>query len=463
MPKILIVEDKESLRQMLTAAISRMGYVADAVEHAELAKARIQKQKYALVLTDLRLPKGSGQEVLAQCKEADDSTPVIVMTAYGTIEEAVSAMKQGAYDFIQKPIDVEHLGLLIERAIDRQRLLTENLLLKEAYGQAYGFPEIIGEDSSIKALEKEIQKVASTEATVLLQGESGTGKELFARAVHALSSRSQSPFVAVNCAAIPETLVENELFGHEKGAYTGANSAGIGKFELANRGTLFLDEIGELPLAVQSKILRVLETKCFERIGGVRTQEVDVRIVAATNRDLQESVTQKSFRPDLFFRLSVFPIAVPPLRERGNDVLLLADHFVRRFARELKKGEISLSAAARKLLQSYDWPGNVRELQNCIERAVILTENREILPEELHLAFYSGSTSPQREAPEGFDLSGTLSEVSLRAMEAVERAKIAQALRECQWNKTKAAHLLAVGYKTLLSKIKEYRLDELSA
>jgi len=283
---ILIVEDKENLRQMLTAAVERMGFAVDTAEDGRQAQLKIKQRRYALILTDLRLPKGSGLEVLSYSRELD-SIPVIVMTAYGTIEEAVSAMKNGAFDFIQKPLDLDHLRLLIERALEQERIVRENILLREAVQQAYGFPDIISEDDSIIGIEREIQKVAPTEATVLIQGESGTGKELFARAIHQLSARAKHPFVAVNCAAIPETLIENELFGHEKGAYTGADSRRMGKFELAHRGTLFLDEIGELPLQVQAKILRVLETKIFERIGSVQTQEADVRIVAATNRDLE--------------------------------------------------------------------------------------------------------------------------------------------------------------------------------
>jgi len=456
--RILIVEDKDNLRQMLAAAVARMGFTADTAVDGREAQGKVKQQRYALILTDLRLPKGSGLEVLNYCRELDDAVPVIVMTAYGTIEEAVSAMKNGAFDFIQKPVDLEHLRLLIERALEQQRIVRENLLLREAFQEAYGFPEIIGEDESIRAIEREIQKVAPTEATVLIQGESGTGKELFARAIHQLSTRAERPFVAVNCAAIPETLIENELFGHEKGAYTGADSRRIGKFELAHTGTLFLDEIGELPLQIQAKILRVLETKLFERIGSVRTQEADTRILAATNRDLQEAVRQKRFREDLFFRLSVVPITIPPLRERQRDLRLLARHFLKRFGREFKKENVVLSEAALRLIEGYRWPGNVRELQNCMERAVIMCEGTELFPENLNLAFREAG--PATEIPEGFDLSGTLSEVSLRAMMLVEKVKISQALRKAKWNKTKAAEVLSVGYKTLLGKIKEYGLED---
>jgi DNA-binding NtrC family response regulator len=459
MSRILIVEDKESLRQMVKTALEKKGYSVEEAEDGIDAKEKIRQRKHLLILTDLRLPKGSGLEVLSYCKDLDDSVPVIVMTAHGTIEEAVLAMKQGAFDFVQKPVDVDHLGLLIQRALEQQQLRRENFLLREALQQNYGFPEIIGEDPSIKSIEKEIQRVAPTDATVLLQGESGTGKELFAHAIHQLSSRAKHSFVAVNCAAIPETLVENELFGHERGSYTGADSKAIGKFELADKGTIFLDEIGELPLQVQSKILRILEAKSFERIGGVQTHEVDIRIVAATNRDLQEAVLQKKFREDLFFRLSVFPIVIPPLRERQGDLKLLAEYFLKKFSQEFKKEGITLSVAALKIMEDYNWPGNIRELQNCIERAVIMNEGDEIFPEDLHLAFYRLNEA-RSALPEGFDLSGSLSEAGLRAVAMVEKAKISHALRQANWNKTKTAQALGVGYKTLLNKIKEYGLEE---
>ncbi len=264
------------------------------------------------------------------------------MTAYGSVEEAVTAMKEGAFDFIQKPVDLDHLKLLLERAAKQQELLRENLLLREEYAARYGFPRIVGEHPAMKEASQMTQRVAATDSTVLLLGESGTGKELFARAIHHLSPRAEQPFVALNCAAIPEGLVENELFGHERGAYTGAGARKIGKLELAHRGTLFLDEIGELPLAIQSKLLRVLEERRFERVGGTQEIEVNVRIVTATNKDLRAAVAEKTFREDLYFRIAAVPITIPPLRERGDDVLLLAEHFLERFKREFRKPSLAL-------------------------------------------------------------------------------------------------------------------------
>ena len=286
------------------------------------------------------------------------------MTAFGTIENAVEAMKLGAYDFIQKPIDVDHLSLLLRRCREHRELRHENLLLKEEFQKLYRLPAIVGESPRIVEVSQAIQRVAPTDSTVLLHGESGTGKELFARAIHQLSPRRDRPFVAINCAAIPETLIENELFGHEKGAFTGASARQLGKFELADNGTIFLDEIGELDLGVQAKLLRVLQERRFERIGGTAPIDVDVRIICATNRDLDENVPRGAFRDDLFFRINVFPVTVPPLRARREDVDALVDFFLQRFARELPRPGLRISDDARALLRAYDWPGNIRELQN---------------------------------------------------------------------------------------------------
>src|SRR5258706_4617567 len=332
-------------------------------------------RRYFAVVTDLRLPGADGIAVLKQVRESDPECPVIVMTAFGTIENAVEAMKLGAFDFIQKPVDVDHLLLLLRRCREHRELRTENLLLKEESRQRYGLPEIVGESPRIVDVSTAIQRVAPTDSTVLLQGVSGTGKELFARAIHQLSPRRDRPFVAINCAAIPETLIENELFGHEKGSFTGATGRQLGKFELADSGTIFLDEIGELGLGVQSKILRVIQERRFDRIGGASTHEVDVRIICATNRALAGEVKEGRFREDLFFRINVFPVTVPPLRARREDIDALSDFFLQKFARELKKPSLRIAVEARAALRAYDWPGNIRELENCIDRAAILCDN----------------------------------------------------------------------------------------
>src|SRR5437867_2255825 len=455
--KILLIEDKDSLRQMLSTAIKKAGYQVDEAADGNIAAEKIRKQPYQLILTDLRLPTLSGLDILKIQKEIDATIPVMLMTAYGTIEEAVEAMKQGAFDFVPKPVDISHLLLLIERSLQQRRLLLENILLREEVQRAYGIPKIIGDGASIQAVSQSIQRVAPTDATVLLTGESGTGKEVFSRAIHQLSPRRDKPFVTVNCAAIPATLIENELFGHEKGSYTGAFARKIGKFELADQGTMFLDEIGELHMSVQAKVLRVIEEQCFERIGGLDTIRVNTRLVAATNRNLQDQVARKEFREDLFFRLSVFPIYIPPLRERMSDVKPLAQFFVEKFSRELHRQGLQLSPEASRALEAYSWPGNVRELQNTIERSIILCDGKMIRPEDLNFAF------EQRKQSEDFihllDLTGSLTDVSSRASRAAEKVKIKQALDLSNWNKTQAAEMLAVSYKTLLNKIKEYELE----
>jgi DNA-binding NtrC family response regulator len=456
---ILLVEDKDSLRAMLRHALEAQGHtVVEASDEAEALRL-LADFRPALVLSDLKLPTGDGFGVLRGAKEFDPDLPVVVMTAYGSIQDAVRAMKDGALDFLAKPIDPDHLLLLVERALAQRRLVTENVLLKEELAVRRGAPAIIGEDASLKRVSVALQRAAGTDATVLLQGESGTGKELFARTLHALSPRNDGPFVAINCAAIPENLLETELFGYEKGAFTGANARKPGRFELAHRGTLFLDEIGDLPIALQAKILRALEERRFERVGGTVSLQVDVRIVAATNRNLKAAVASRHFREDLFFRLSVFPIDIPPLRERKGDVEILARFFIERYCRELKKKPLALTPQALDDLRAYAWPGNVRELQNCIERAVILSEGDAILPRNLNLSFVALATAVAPSPWEQIDLSGTLADVNRRVTAEAERRKIAHALREAGGNKPRASDLLQVSYKTLLMKLKDYGID----
>ena len=454
MPDILLVEDKDSLRRVLRLTLENAGYTVTEAADARIALNAIATAPHKLVLTDLRMPNGSGLDVLRAARAADGSIPVIVMTAFGSIDEAVQAMKDGAHDFLQKPVDSNHLLLLVERALEQERLRTENILLKEDWSRRYGFPRILGESQAIKRAVSETQRVAQTETTVLLLGESGTGKELFARAIHHLSPRRDKAFVAFNCAAIPETLIETELFGHERGAFTGATERRLGKFELANNGTVFLDEIGELPLAVQGKLLRVIEEKVLDRIGGRAPIPVDIRVVAATNKDLRGAVEQGEFRSDLYFRLAVFPLEIPPLRDRGADVILLAKHFAEVLGKELRGRAVSLSDAACAQLLGHRWPGNVRELENAIERACILSDSLILEPEDLGLGPKTTTATDTR----GLDLSGSLADAGQRALRIVERQKISDALEACGGNKTQAAESLGVSYKTLLTKIKDYNL-----
>jgi DNA-binding NtrC family response regulator len=461
MEPILLVEDKAELRAMLRKALERAGYTVEEAPDGNSAIEKVRARRYLLVLSDLKLPGNSGIDVLREARKAEPTLPVILVTAYGSVEEAVTAMKEGAFDFIQKPVDLDHLKLLLERAAKQQELLRENLLLREEYAARYGFPQIVGEHPAMKEASQMTQRVAATDSTVLLLGESGTGKELFARAIHHLSPRAEHPFVALNCAAIPEGLVENELFGHERGAYTGAGARKLGKLELAHRGTLFLDEIGDLPLAIQSKLLRVLEEKKFERVGGTQLIEVNVRVLTATNKDLREAVANKSFREDLYFRISAVPITIPPLRDRGDDVLALAEFFLERFRREFRKPALALTDDARTRLLTYSWPGNVRELQNAIERAAILATSGKINSAALQLpaARPTPADLPGGMVEDKFLWEGPLDEVSQRALAHVERFKIQNALQETKWNKTRAAEKLGVSYKTLLHKIRSLGLE----
>src|SRR5712675_829669 len=413
MEPLLLVEDKNELRAMLRKALERAGYAVDEAPDGTAAIQKVRARRYLLVITDLKMPGASGLDVLRESKNADATIPVILLTAFGSVEEAVTAMKEGAFDFLQKPVDLDHLKLLVQRAARQQELLRENLLLREEYSTRYGFPQIVGEHPSIREVSQQIQKVAATDSTCLLLGQSGTGKELFARAIHHLSPRRQHAFVALNCAAIPEGLVENELFGHERGAYTGAGSRKVGKMELANRGTIFLDEIAELPLPTQAKLLRVLEERSFERVGGTQMVEIDVRILAATNKDLRDAVTAKVFREDLYFRIAAVPITIPPLRDRGDDVLILAEHFLDKFRQEFRKPNLKFASGACAALRGYAWPGNVRELQNTIERAAILSDSAMISAADLQLP---APRPPEGLMPEGmvepaFDWAGTLQEV----------------------------------------------------
>jgi DNA-binding NtrC family response regulator len=449
---ILIVEDRESLRTVLRKTLESRGFAVEEAADAYEARRRIQARRYLVVLTDLKLPAGSGFDVLAAAREADPETPVLVMTAYGTVEEAVRAMKQGAADFLTKPVDTDHLLLLLDRVVERRRLLTELILLQEEQQRRFGLPRVLGEDPALKDAMLALQRAAVTDTTVLLLGESGTGKELMSRALHQLSPRAKGPFVAINCAAIPENLLENELFGHEKGAFTGAGARKAGKVELAHQGTLFLDEIGDLPLSLQGKILRLVQEREFERVGGLQTLSVDLRLVAATNRSLRALVDEKLFREDLYFRLSVFPIEIPPLRRRRRDVLVLADAFLQRFAREMGRRELRLSEEAKAALLAHTWPGNVRELQNCLERAAILCEGSLIEPGHLRLdpAVRTGPV-----LADVIDVSGPLAEVLKRVTARAEEEAIALALREADGDRGAAAARLGISLSTLNRRLRQ--------
>ena len=453
---ILLVEDKDSLRAMLRLALEAQGHaVIEARDEVE-AIAALRDAQPAVVLSDLRLPVGDGLGVLRAAKEADPELPVIVMTAHGSIQDAVAAMKQGALDFLAKPVDPDHLWLLAERARAQRRLLNDYRLLKEEAAARRGGPHIIGDSPALRQVMAAIDRAAATDTTVLLEGESGTGKELCARALHDRSPRAHGPFVAINCAAIPDTLLEAELFGYERGAFTGANQRKLGRFELAQRGTLFLDEIGEMPMTVQAKMLRAIETRKIERLGGGASIQLDIRIVAATNRGLRQAVSARQFREDLYFRLSVFPVEVPALRDRRDDIPKLAHHFVERVCRDLGK-KITLSPEAVTELMAHNWPGNIRELQKALERAVILAEGDVLLPRHLSLSPVPKSGS-SADPWDRIDLRGSLAEATARTVSEVERRKIQQALSDTGGDRGRAADLLQINYKALEAKLRELRL-----
>jgi DNA-binding NtrC family response regulator len=451
MARILIVEDKDSLRSMLEEMLKAEGLTVAGVGNGSEAVERLRRgERVDLVLTDWRLPGADGLAVLDAAIALDPTLPVLVMTAYGSIETAVEAMKHGAADFITKPVDPDLLRLLVGRAIERRARSRESLLFAEA--QSRKMPPIIGESAAIRTVRAEAERVAATDATVLLEGESGTGKELFARAIHALSARRDGPFIAINCAAIPETLLESELFGHERGAFTGASARRMGKFELGDDGSVFLDEIGELSPATQGKLLRVLQERSFHRVGGTISIEVDVRIIAASNRPLEKLVAQGLFRDDLFYRVRVFPIRIPPLRERPEDIDPLIDWYLEHLPPELGKRAVPLGPAARDRLRSYDWPGNVRELRNCLERAIILADEEGIEGRHLRLGPEPAFLEAAREE--------TLDQARERAAQAGERIWLMRALEKARGDRTAAARAAGLTARRFEAKLREHGLDQ---
>jgi DNA-binding NtrC family response regulator len=451
MARILIVEDKDSLRTMLEEMLKAEGLTVTGIGSGAQAVERLRAgEKVDLVLTDWRLPGADGLAVLDAAIALDPTLPVLVMTAFGSIETAVAAMKHGADDFITKPVDPDLLRLLVKRAIERRARSRESLLFAEASSKT--LPPIVGESAAIRGVRADVERVAATDATVLLEGESGTGKELFARAIHELSARRAGAFVAINCAAIPETLLESELFGHERGAFTGASARRMGKFELGDGGSVFLDEIGELSPATQAKLLRVLQERSFHRVGGTIPIQVDVRIIAASNRPLEKMVAQGLFRDDLFYRVRVFPVRIPALRDRPEDVDPLIDWYLEHLPPELGKRSATLSPAARGRLLSYHWPGNVRELRNCLERAIILCDDGAIEERHLRLGPDPGLGEAVRDE--------TLDQARDRAANAAERLWLLRALERANGDRTEAARVSGLTARRLEAKLREHGLED---
>jgi DNA-binding NtrC family response regulator len=450
---IIVVEDRETIRMMVEETLSRRGYAVRACGTAAEGKRLLEAVSADLLLTDLQLPDGSGLDLLVQGLAKNARLPVLVMSAYGTIGIAVEAMKLGAYDFITKPFDTNRLVSLVGHALERRPLAVDSPAMQSLPETDAG--GILGESAAIHDVIRQARKVAPSEATVLILGESGTGKELVARAIHRWSGRSQGPLIPINCAAIPRDLMEAELFGSEKGSFTGAVTRKIGKIELSAAGTFFLDEVAELPGELQAKLLRILQERTFMRIGGTQEIQADIRVIAATNKDLAVLVREGKFREDLYYRLNVFPIHVPALRERTCDILPLAAEFARQAAKKLGKKPPRLARDAADTLLRSAWPGNVRQLENAIERAVILAEGEEIRAEDLQGAGGLGEGFTQEPVPAG----ATLLEVGRHAQRRAEVDAIRKALAQTEGNKTEAARLLGVSYKTLWSKLKEYEVE----
>ncbi len=471
--QILVVDDEANLRRVLSAQLTRDGYEVHLAEDGDSALAYLREHHIDLVVTDLRMPKIDGMELLRAALRDDPSRPVVMMTAHGTVETAVEALKTGAFDYLTKPFDQEEVRLVVKKALRTRDLASadasrdQDAAARDDTGARYG---IIGESQPILDLYTVLERVADTPTTVLVTGESGTGKELVARALHENSGRREGPFIKVNCAAIPKDLMEAELFGYERGAFTGAVASKPGRFELASSGTLFLDEIGELPVDMQVKLLRVLQESEFERVGGIKTIKVDVRLVAATNRDLKKEIAQGTFREDLYYRLNVVPIALPALRERAADIPLLVSHFVRKFNSRLKKSVGGLEEAAMARLVVHPWPGNIRELENVVERAVLFADGAVIgvgdLSEELR-GPAAGTPKPapviaepdRGGAPPAATNDGLKEQVKA-AMSRLERDLIERALKQTQGNVTHAARLLKISRKGLQLKMKELGLRE---
>ena len=455
MEKILVVDDERSLREVLSIMLKRAGYAVTEAADGEEAISHVNCEIFDLVITDLRMPKADGMAVLKAVKSSSPETVVLVITAFATADSAVDAMKLGAYDYLTKPFQVDEVQLIIRNALERRRLSTENILLKREMASQSSFAQIIGQSEAIQKVFDVVRKVADAKSNVLIFGESGTGKELVARAIHYNSARSPMPFVAVNCSAVPETLLESELFGHMKGAFTGAMANKAGLFEVANGGTIFLDEIGDTTPTIQVKLLRVIQEREFRRVGGTQDVKVDVRIVAATNKDLEKAVADGSFREDLYYRLDVIPIRLPPLRLRTGDIPLLVKHFLEKFSQESGKPAPVLTSEAMHVLLGHEWRGNVRELENLIERVVAFSVGAPVSDDDIRGWLHRVVTPQQQGVPtdlpeDGLDLEGLIN--------GIEKDLLLQALERAKWVKKKAARLLRLNTRSFRYRLEKYAI-----
>jgi DNA-binding NtrC family response regulator len=443
--KILIVDDELIMRESLAGWLERDGHSVQTAASGEAALEMLKNTRFDIFLVDIKMEGISGLDVLRKIKESDPDAEVVMITAYGSIPSAIEAMKDGAYDYMLKPFDPNELGVLIEKIIQHQEQARENIYLKEQYKERTRFESMIGQSKPMQKIFDLICDVAPMDSTVLITGQTGTGKGLAAKAIHTNSSRRAGPFVTVNCGAIPEHLMESELFGHQKGAFTDAKETKKGRLELAHGGTLFLDEIGEITMRMQIDLLRVLEDRVFYRVGGTQPIEADFRVIAATNRNLEAAIKSGSFREDLFYRLNVISFIMPSLNQRKEDIPLLAEHFLYRFSQETNKPINKISREAMDEMMLYDWPGNIRELENAIERAVVVGKQREISPEDLPI--FCHESPPIKSA---------------RSLKDVEKAHIEQVLAENQWNMARSAKILGIDRSTLYSKIKRYHIEKVA-
>jgi len=441
--KILIVDDETIMRESLAGWLERDGHAVQTARSGEEALRKCKENHFDILLLDIKMEGMSGLEVLRRVKESDADVAVVMITAYGSIATAIEAMKNGAFDYMLKPFDPNELGVLIEKIIRHQQQARENLYLKEQFKERTRFENMIGQSEPMQKVFDLICDVAPADTTVLISGETGTGKGLAAKAIHSHSRRCHGPYVVVNCGAIPEHLMETELFGHMKGAFTDAKETKKGRLELAHGGTLFLDEIGEIGMRMQIDLLRVLEDRVFYRVGGTQPLEADFRVVAATNRSLEQAIQDGRFREDLYYRLNVVGLTLPPLRQRKQDIPLLADHFLHRYVQETHRPVDHISRGALDEMMVYDWPGNVRELENAIERAVVVGKARQILPEDLPIV-----------------CRATVAAARATTLEDVEKAHIRQILSDHQWNVARSARVLGIDRSTLYSKIKRYSLQK---
>ncbi|MEX2388811.1 MAG: sigma-54 dependent transcriptional regulator [Phycisphaeraceae bacterium] len=471
--KVLIVDDKQMMRDSVGATLQRAGYAVVAANDGGAALEMVARHRPCAVVTDLKMPEMDGLELLRHLKQADDQLPVVLMTAYGSVNDAVSAMKHGAFDFIQKPFEGDQLVMVVRRAVEHRQLVRENAVLKSEARSQGDMPSLIGRSSAMRGVTQQIEQIADSHGTVLIAGESGTGKEVVARTLHANSPRRDGVMLCLNCAALSSSLLESELFGHEKGAFTGADQLRKGRFELADGGTLLLDEISEIAPEIQAKLLRVLQEGQFERVGSSTTQEVDVRVIATTNRDLTQSIAAGQFRQDLYYRLNVLPIHLPSLRERIDDVPLLAEHFLAKVAAREGRDAKRFDAEAIDVLQKYHWPGNVRELQNICERASVLSRGRVIEAGLIQPWLITTSSPPPALAPAAPAARGLASSppppvappspASVQKLEDVEREQILRTLGHFHGNRQRTAEALGIGLRTLGLKLKKWKEQNLVA